>query len=547
MKNTLSIWIKRIAFISLGLLLGWVLFKDHDMVSSSLDDHAAGSYWTCSMHPHIQSPQSGVCPICGMDLVPANEGTADTGPGVVLTDAAVRLANVQTTVVGTRDGNQVLTLNGTVSTNETQVFSQTMHVPGRLENLLVSFEGEQVRRGQKIATVYSPELVTAQEELITALGYASTNPAILNAARNKLALWKLKPSQIKKIEETRSVQTELPIYANVSGIVTKKFVNTGDHLPMGGVMFEVANLSSLWVQFDVYEKDLALLHLGDTIKFTSKALSGHEFVAKIDFIDPVVNASSRTLKIRATIPNQQQLLKPDMFVIGTLLTTAQGSPQISIPKSAVLWTGKRSVVYVKNSETPPTFEMKEITLGTDLGASYGVLDGLAPNDEVVTNGTFTIDAAAQLQGKTSMMNKPTPGTDRMGTSAELELFEIYQILKTHLVKADFRKAKETAGQAYQLLQGNTSFTRQWLPLKTAFLDVSEADNLDHQRAQFSTLSDQLYPLITARTWGRPIYYQHCPMAFNNQGAYWLSVKKEIENPYFGDQMLNCGSTVEVIK
>jgi Cu(I)/Ag(I) efflux system membrane fusion protein len=181
-------------------------------------------------------------------------------------------------------------------------------------------------------------------------------------------------------------------------------VNTGDHVAEGAVLYEVANLSSVWVQFDAYESDLAFLKVGDALQFSVQSVPGKVFSAKIRFIDPVLDAAGRVARVRVEVPNVDGRLKPEMYanaVVHARLDAAKD--KLVIPRSAVLWTGKRSVVYLKTGEGQ--FCMQEIELGPALGNSYVVLSGLDEGAEIVTDGAFNVDAAAQLEGKPSMMGR----------------------------------------------------------------------------------------------------------------------------------------------
>jgi len=184
-------------------------------------------------------------------------------------------------------------------------------------------------------------------------------------------------------------------------------VATGDHVSEGSVLFDIANLSSVWVLFDVYESDLPFLKVGNTISFTLQALPGTNFSANIQFIDPVIDPVNRVAKVRVEVGNAGGKLKPEMFATGVVKANLnEFKNKLVIPRSAVLWTGKRSIVYVKQPNASEiNFKMREIELGPMLGNSYVVERGLTEGEEIVTDGTFSVDAAAQLAGKPSMMSR----------------------------------------------------------------------------------------------------------------------------------------------
>jgi Cu(I)/Ag(I) efflux system membrane fusion protein len=284
--------------------------------------------------------------------------------------------------------------------------SQVAQYPGRIDKLLVNFTGEPIKKGQTLALIYSPELVTAQQELLEAAKTRQSQPAIYEAAKEKLQSWKLTDNQIAAIESSGNVQTRFEVTSTASGIVMARRVNNGDYITRGTVLFDIADLSTLWVQFDAYESDLPFLNTGDKLVFTIQSMTGETYSGKIIFIDPVVDPVSRVSKVRVEISNQSGKIKPEMFATGIVQANmTEFKDKLVIPRSAVLWTGKRSLVYVKQPGNEPVFRIREIGLGPMLGNSYIVTDGLNEGEEIVTQGTFSVDAAAQLEGKESMMNE----------------------------------------------------------------------------------------------------------------------------------------------
>jgi Cu(I)/Ag(I) efflux system membrane fusion protein len=287
--------------------------------------------------------------------------------------------------------------------------SQTSHLNGRIEKLFVNFTGESVQQGQTIATIYSPELVNAQQELIQAARMQAAQPALLQAAREKLRRWKLTGEQIEQIERLGESSPYVEVKATTSGIVVGKKINQGDYVSQGNVLFDIANLSRVWVMFDAYESDLPFLKVGDKLEYTLRALPGKTFGGKISFINPIVDPVTRTVKVRVETANPDGRLKPEMYADALVKSPlTQYGNQVVIPKSAVLWTGKRSIAYVKLPHTEtPAFRLRQIELGPSLGDSYVALSGVDEGDEIVTAGAFILDASAQLEGKRSMMNEDT--------------------------------------------------------------------------------------------------------------------------------------------
>jgi Cu(I)/Ag(I) efflux system membrane fusion protein len=394
-----------------GIFLGWILFHSSatkEVKKESALEIAKATIWTCAMHPQIKMPEPGKCPICGMELIPLNQaGISEMDPMAVhLTKEAAQLANVITSIVSSQKPVKEIRLYGKVQADERLLQSQVAHISGRVEKLLVNFTGEAVQKGQKLALIYSPELLTAQQELLEAAKTKQSQPEIYEASKEKLRQWKLTETQINTIESSGTIQTNVEVVSNTNGIVTARLVNNGDYVSQGSVLYEISDLSKVWVLFDAYESDLQFLKTGDKLEFTVQALPGTIFSGSILFIDPVINAVNRVAKVRVEINNPNGKLKPEMFATGIVESNLEGYiDKMVIPRSAVLWTGKRSIVFVKQPDIEePVFKIREVGLGPMLGDSYVIMDGLTEGEEIVTQGAFSVDAAAQLEGKPSMMN-----------------------------------------------------------------------------------------------------------------------------------------------
>ena len=393
-----------------GILLGWIFFHP---APTKIDTHdhsveaAKETIWTCAMHPQIRMHEPGKCPICGMTLIPLIQGGTTIDPDAIhMTKEAAQLANVLTSIVSKQNPVKELRLYGKVQADERLLQSQVSYLPGRIEKLNVNFTGEVVRKGQILAVIYSPDLVTAQQELLETAATKESQPALYEASKDKLRQWKLTDNQIASIESSGKVKTEFEVFANTTGIVSARRVNTGDYVSPGSVLFDVADLSHVWIMFDAYESDLPYLSQGQKVTFTIQALPGVDYSGNITFIDPVLDPVARVARVRIEVGNQGGKLKPEMFATGIVNETLNElKDKMVIPRSAVLWTGKRSVVYVKQyGSEEPVFKIREIELGTMLGNNYVVMSGLSDGEEVVTQGAFSVDASAQLEGKPSMMN-----------------------------------------------------------------------------------------------------------------------------------------------
>ncbi|WP_281988716.1 efflux RND transporter periplasmic adaptor subunit [Aquimarina aggregata] len=575
--------------VGIGVLTGYVLFGSHNASTAQekmLDDHehvaSDNQIWTCSMHPQIMQSESGDCPICGMDLIPRTSGESGLEPNEIkMTENAMALANIQTSIIGnasTGKEKETISLSGKIVINEDKVAIQPAHFNGRIEKLYVTSIGESVKKGQAVATIYSPELVAAQQELMTTYTLRESQPQLYKAVRNKFKNWKIHDSQLDEVIKTGKTKTSFTIYSHVSGVVSEIGVSNGAHIMDGKPIFKVTNLNTVWAEFDVYENQISQFKKGQKIKVSTNAYPNKQFDAVISFIDPILNTSTRTVTVRTTLENKKSLLKPGMFVSGKIQSSINVTEKlVSIPASALLWTGKRSLVYVKTDPNSPVFEMREVIIGTRNTDSYTIVSGLKNGDEIVTNGTFTVDAAAQLQGKKSMMNKPSVKTilskdknirtqenSDSDVMIEMKLPESVQIafqsvlvsylqMKDAFVASDANQvsvfAKATSEKMQGLMKSDLGKLEKEYFLNSIDLltSISSNKDLEKQRSFYVTLNENLIALITNVTsFKNTLYIQKCPMANSNKGAVWLSTEKEIRNPYFGDEMLTCGSTIEVI-
>ncbi len=365
-----------------------------------------------------------------------------------------------------------------------------------------------------------------------------------------------------------------------------KKVNLGDYIKKGQSIYEIVNLSKVWVLLDVYESDIPWVAQGNKVEFTIQSFPGETFNGYVSFIDPVINSKTRVASARVEMDNPGMRLKPGMFVRGIIQSPILNEKEaLIVPKSAIMWTGERSVLYVKTTNAKGvSFMMKEVTLGPALGDSYLIKEGLEVGEEIATNGTFSIDAAAQLAGKPSMMNpdgggvmtghnhggsNSTQNTDHSSHSTSIDvstkakeelkaLFKTYFDLKDALVSDNLENAVAVSkdmssvlskvnmsvfsGEAHDIWMNHSS------SLNNELRKATNTNDIEGMRMIFKNISDQMVMLI--KTFGaidEPVYIDYCPMANNDKGAEWLSTKKEIRNPYFGSSMLKCGEVKQEIK
>jgi len=568
--------------------------------------HAAETIWTCSMHPQIKLPKSGQCPICFMDLIPLDiGGDDDLGPRtLVLSEAAAALAEIQTAVVERRPAEARIRLIGKVDFDETRSKSIAAWVPGRIDTLFVDFTGTEVERGDRLVSLYSPELYAAQTELLNAIQanrdlQASGDPvmrrtaaATVASARERLRLWGMEPSRIEQIEKTGKARRHMHIISPLGGVVIHKNAVEGMYVKTGTPIYTVADLSRVWVTLDAYESDLVWLKEGQNIDFTVEAVPGRRFQGSIIFIDPVLNKRTRTTMVRLNVDNGQRLLKPGMFVNATVAAEIVLDPEsvpLVIPASAPLITGKRAVVYVRIPDSEkPAFEGREVVLGPRAGDFYIVMSGLAEGELVVTKGNFKIDSALQIQAKPSMMNPagggPAPGHHHGGSPAETPagaeetphqsdkmivfasptefraqlgaVLQAYLAMQAALAGDDEKKAGAAASSAGDALQAvdmtlvdgeaHMAWMKDEKLLRDSFTAIATAADIDAQRGHLLGLTRPLWD--TLRRFGfsqdDPVRLFNCPMAAGGKGGDWIQLEKTTANPYFGSAMLRCGDETD---
>ncbi len=461
-----------LALIAVGFLLGYLAFSGERTSAAvpGVDEDEGSQQWYCSMHPQIIREGPGLCPICEMDLIRMPEDMAEKASPreLAVSEAAAELMEIQTTPVERRAAAVDVRMVGKVDYDETRVKAITAWAPGRIDRLFVDFTGTRVAKGDHLVNLYSPELISAQAELLQAARAASrtgeetseylrgSTQATLEATREKLRLLGLRAEQIESIEETGEPVTHVTIYSPIGGIVIEKTATEGMYVSTGSHIYTVADLSEVWVMLDAYESDLPWIRYGQEVRFTAEAFPGEVFAGWISFISPTLNPKTRTVKVRVEVSNADERLKPDMFVRAVvesmvaqegkvmdpnmagqwicpmhpsvvadeagdcticgmdLVTTeslgyvaAEPAEQLPlvIPASAPLITGKRAVVYVAVPDREyPTFVGREVVLGPRAGNWYIIEEGLAEGERVVTNGNFKIDSALQIQAKPSMMN-----------------------------------------------------------------------------------------------------------------------------------------------
>lgn len=413
-KKTQTVGLLIAALLLAGVVSFWWACGKTQQEPSAIAEQqpAPATEYTCAMHPQIREPEPGTCPICGMELVPVEPAGTKTGSEQVeahtLSPEALALAEVVVDTVRWQQPTHIIEMLGRVSPDEKLIHHVTARVEGRLERLFIAYEGQEVRRGELMAYIYSPELISAQQELLEARRLKGTTSELYEAVRQRLLLWSLTPAEIDSIEKTGRVIYYFPVVSPVSGVVFRMRVKEGHYAREGEMLFDVAELrKNIWVEFEAYEQDLPYLRVGQLVTFWAEGAPHRHWRGRVTYIDPFVEEERRIVRVRVELPNPDLSLKPGMFVRGKV-EVRTGGRVLVVPRTAVLWTGRRSIVWVRLPGAEPRFVMRDVELGGRLGDWYIVRSGVQPGEVVATYGVFRIDASAQLMGMRSMMGTGVP-------------------------------------------------------------------------------------------------------------------------------------------
>jgi len=336
---------------------------------------------------------------------PAGEQVQEEeGPTITISEDKRQLIGVRTAAAAFRILDKRIRTVGKVEVDETRLAFVNTKIAGWVKRLFVNFTGDQVVKGQPLLSIYSPDLVTAQEEYQLALRSRTTvsggiaevqasQQSLIDSAKRRLFLWDITDEQIAELEKTGKTQTEMTINAPLNGIVLEKMVLDGAYIVPGMNLYKIADLSTVWIIADVYEYEVPLVKMGQQARVTLPYSSGEVLHATVSFINPVLDPMTRTVKVRIAVKNPGLVLKPDMFVNVEIMTSSRA--RLVIPRSAVLDSGTRQIVYVETE--PGVFEMRKVTLGVRGESEVEVLKGIKKGERVVTSGNFLIDSESQLQ------------------------------------------------------------------------------------------------------------------------------------------------------
>lgn len=567
-------------------------------VSLGLMEAAAGAqktYW-CPMDPQIRSNKANaICPICGMTLVELEGDASATRDSLVLMPQQVQQAGVATETVRPRQLYKEINTTGRVAYDERRLKKITTWVRGRsrIDKLAVNFTGQQVKQGQLLAVLYSPNLIVAQNEYLTALGMADRRNADefdkqnLEAASQKLKDQGMTAQQIATLKKTGKVVDRVKVFAEVGGTVIKRHVQQGDYITEGKTLFEIADLSHLWVMADIYEEEKQLIKVGMPVTLSVSSLGDAGIPGRVAFIDPMVNGETRTVPVRIEVENRNGKLSPGMFARVELRHRIPKT--LAVPENAVLWSGKRTVVIVKAGAG--NFIPREVQLGrkwlyafresseSDSESQksafvnsekryHEVTHGLHPGDDVVTAGAFLLNAESQFRNVLVKMLPPEqervslakvvgrPVAERME-----EVLDAYYKLSATLaddkiaeVDQRLSQLKKTAMQLQATAAGNgtAALKKDAKKFQKLMADVTatKVKTPKDARTRFGRISHDLTKLLAENggktLFGKSLHQFECGMAKVGYER-WLWRTPNIHNPYMGKRMLNCGKKLDVLK
>ncbi|MDR1964488.1 MAG: efflux RND transporter periplasmic adaptor subunit [Planctomycetaceae bacterium] len=550
---------KTVLLIVVALLgggIGWFIAQHQHTASS-----AAGSaerkilFYQSPMHPWITSDKPGKCTICGMALAPVYEGDTTAvnamegnSDFIKLADATASIIGVATTPVRMAPLHRTLRVAGVTSDDETRHRILSARVPGRIEELHVNQIGVEVLHHQPLAVIYSPDVLTAQRlylenRRVGASGAVSASE--IASSREKLLAFGLVDDDIQKLEQTEKPDATLVIRAPFDGTVVSRKAYEGQYVDVNDELFEIGDFSSLWFIFDAYERDLPLLKLGQEVDVTLTSLPGETMTAPIAFIDPNLNESTRTVRVRVVLPNPLRRILHRQTANG--IVHIESAPTLLIPRSALLYTREQPAAYVDLGGG--VYQFRQLTLGQIGDTDAEILGGVNDGEKVVTQAALLIDSQSQLAhiatGSGSTMESEEPEsvpivTLTTPTTLPPELIET--VLKiTEALAADHLADYQKYLPAVQAAVQQTTETVHDILMPFAEKLVSGTD-LKEARRPFEPFSNAVADIVrTQPASERQAKIFQCPMSPVLGTARWIQKDNaETRNPFFGSEMLNCG-------
>jgi len=551
---------------------GWFAAIHKHASSTQASDADTGTIYTCSMHPQVRSPKPGKCPFCGMELVALNQlRAAGLQNGVMLNSNRINAINVQTEEARRQPLQRTLRVAGTIDDNDSTHRFISAYIDGRIDKLFVNFVGAEVTNGQPLATFYSPMLLAAEREYVALAAQKFTNSgAELKAERDRLvagAAQRLKQlglsqEQIASLADKPAGEIRTQILAPISGTVVARNIYEGQYVKEGEKLFEIADFSVMWFKFDAYERDLPWLRVGQSVEITTPAAPGKVYTAPIVFIDPNINDPTRSARVRVEIPNalvstNRDSSRRELFhkTFAEGIVKVEIPEVLAVPRTAVLATGRRTLVYIDKGAG--LYEQRSVRLGRPGDDLWEILDGLKEGDRVVTTGNMLIDAQAQLDLGGSFIpaeiGKPMPEFDQNQQKSLSDFLAVADGISRSLASdnlSDYNNARARLSNVVETLQKSFSSAPVWQPLIDRLAETIPAEaaiDLGAARKDFLPFTTAAVDLArTARKQDafRTVKIYKCPMAPKpGQTSFWLQLQGPLRNPFYGADMVDCGSEV----
>ena len=583
---------KLIKIISAFLLLaalavaGWFILNRPDGPDQSTERKVA--FYQSPMHPWIKSDEPGNCTICGMKLTPVFEGEAgfNADPSLVaLSTNTINVIHVQTEPVQRTPLTRTLNVAGVIDSDETRYRVISAYVDGRIEELFVNYVGAEVEQGEPLATLYSPDLLTAEREFLTVLNQTnlSASPIIapeharmVEAARQRLKRLGLRDDQIEQLREKSATNFTTQITAPITGTVITREVYEGQYVKEGDKLFEIADFSTMWFRFDVYEQDLPWIQLGQTVQVTSPALGGKTFAGPITFVEPTINEATRSAKVRVELQNpligpeskQRRDLYKNLYAEGRI--TLRTEPVLAVPRTAVLQPGDHPRVYVDAGGG--AYQAIRVKLGRHGEDHWEILGGLRGDEQVVTSGNLLIDSQAQIQSGAAPAHDHGPTLEKPAEDQHSPADHSQHFTLELPQEAAVEKLFDLANQINQAFASDKpdAFQQNAVPLQAA------AEQLAQTFAS-TPLASRAKELLTHAQFGQPATLEaareaympfsnalaqfalelknlshraepkvfKCPMyPLPGKTAWWVQQGGPIRNPFYGSEMIDCGTEVQ---
>ncbi len=390
---------------------GWFLWQQQQQPGKATQAKAIApkQFYTCSMHPFIIREKPGLCPVCGMELIKkiqeASAPVAQTAEQVSLSPTQRVMANVAVAEATTESLNKEINAVGIVQYDQSRQAQVTAWVAGRIDKLYLNSVGAMVSKGSPVAELYSPDLVATQEEYLLALksrdqlknssfpSIAQQGDGLVASAKERLRLLGVSNGQIARLEKSGKPASRLAIFSPFSGVVIEKMVQQGQYVAAGELLFNIADLSRVWIELELYENEFPNIRIGQEVAIRSQSSPESEFTGRIAFLYPFLDPKTRTLKARVEMANPGMKLKPEMFVNAIIKIPLQST--LVVPLTAVIDTGKRQVVWVERS--PGVFESRNVEIGQRNSEKVQILSGIETGERVAVSGAYLIDSESQLK------------------------------------------------------------------------------------------------------------------------------------------------------